>query len=155
MAEVTAEQRQREIEARERFKEEVAEHPKREREELERQLSVADRLMRRTHLARFKTVFQDDLGDFAIETRQMTSGERFRAVKLNNQLAQSEKAPEKYAEAVEGFKQLAKEITLTPDMDAYYDGDQVSDDIVIAVVSRTFQGTMRLVGEAITSFRAE
>jgi len=155
MAEVTAEQRHREIEGRELFGKEVVERGEREKEELKLHLSVADRLMRRAQSARFKTVFQDDLGDFAVETRQMTSGERWRAVELNNQLAQSEKAPEKYAEAVEGFKQLAKEITLTPGMDAYYDGDQVSDDIVIAVVSRTFQGTMRLVGEAITSFRAE
>jgi len=152
---VTAEQRMAEVASREAFRREKEAAEKKQSDALRMNLGVADRLMRRAQLARFKTVFMDDLGDFAVETRQMTSAERARCVALNNRLAASEADPAEYAEAVEGFRQLAKEVTLTPGMDAYYDSDMISDDVLIAVVSRTFQGSMRLVGEAITSFRAE
>lgn len=155
MALITREQREREIQERVAFKQgQIIKHDKLS-DELRQSLSVADRLMRRADLAKFKTIFTDDLGDFVIETRQLTSSERLQAVTLNNMLAESDKIPEKYMEAIDGFKKLAKEITLTPGMDTYYDSDQVSDDVLIAVVYRTFTGTMQFVGEAITSFRAK
>jgi len=122
---------------------------------LRAQLSVRDRLMRRVQVTRFKTVFEDDLGDFVVETRQMTSGERFQAVQLNQLLAQSDREPEKYAEAIGGFRELARELCVTPGLDDYWNGEGVSDDVVIAVVMSTLQQTMRLVGEALTSFRKE
>jgi len=111
--------------------------------------------MRRVQVTRFGTVFEDDLGDFAVETRQMTSGERFRAVQLNQLLAQSDREPEKYAEAIHGFRELARELCVTPGLDDYWDGEGVTDDVVIAVVMSTLQQTMLLVGEALTSFRKE
>jgi len=152
---VTAEQRMDEIASRDAFKQERVEAELALSNKLRMDMTVAERLMRRVKITRFKTIFSDDLGDVAVETRQMTSTERSRAVELNDLLAQSEKDPDKYADAVKKYKEFAKEITLTPGMDVYYDSDQVSDDVLIAIVTRTFQGTMKLVGESITSFRAE
>lgn len=155
MSVITKEQRDREILERAAFKQmQIIQHDKLS-DDLRDNLSVADRLMRRAKLKKFKTVFKDDLGDVEIETRQLSSSERFQATKLFEELSLSEKEPEKYAEAIEGFKKMAKEITVTPNMDVYYDSEMVSDDVVIAIVTRTFQGTMSFVGEAITSFRAE
>ena len=155
MAVITREQREKEIEARAAFNQGLIIRHDKLADDLRQNLSVADRLMRRAELVKFKTVFSDDLGDIEIETRQLSSSERFQATKLFDDLALSEKEPKKYAEAVDEFKKMAKEITVTPGMDAYYDSEMVSDDIVIAIVTRTFQGTMSFVGEAITSFRAE
>ena len=155
MAVITAEQREAEIKDREDFKKNIEAGKRRRREELRMSLSIADRLMRRTQLARFQILFQDDLGDFSIETRQMTSRERFRTTELTNLLDQSEKETKKYTEAIEGLRQLAKEITLTPGMDDYYDSDQVTDEVVLLLVLRTFRGTLKMGGDAITFFREE
>ena len=111
--------------------------------------------MRRVQVIRFKTVFEDDLGDLVIETRQMTSSERAQAVELNRLLAQSKEDLDKYAEAIQGYKDLASELCITPGVLEYMRSDDVSDDVVIALVQNTLHQSMKLVGEAITSFRSQ
>ena len=121
--------------------------------DLATQLSIRDRLMRRAEKTTFETVFQDDLGDFAVETRLMTSSERVRALKLNQMLGQGQEDLNKYEDAINGLKELAAEICVTPGVDEYLKSDNVSDDVVVAMVIRTVYGTLETVGESITSFR--
>ena len=137
------------------LKDKVDRDERKQRDEIAAQFTVAERLMRRVQVTRFRTIFEDDLGEIAVETRQMTSGERFRAVQLTQMLAESDKNLEKYAEAVKGFKELSAELCVTPGMAEYLGSDDVCDDVVIAIVRNTLQGSMRLVGEALTSFRKE
>ena len=155
MSNVSAEQRQREIEQRESFKE-SAEKRKTERKlEDVRNLGVAERLMRRVQAKRFQIVFEDEEGEFPVETRLMTSNERYQALKLNEVLSKAGENLDQYQEAMAGLKDLAREVTVTPGMDAYYDSDQVSDDVILAVVMRTVYGTLEAVGDSLTSFRRE
>lgn len=137
------------------LKDRVDRDERKQRDEIAAQFTVAERLMRRVQVTRFKTVFDDDLGEFPVETRQMTSGERFRAVQLTQKLAESSENVERYAEAIKGFKELAAELCVTPGMGEYLGSDDVGDDVIIAIVRNTLQGSMRLVGEALTSFRKE
>ena len=120
-------------------------------------MTVAERLMRKVQVTRFETVFEDDLGDFPIETGQMTSDERSRAMLLMQQLAQaeSEDDAEKYGETVKAFGKFAAELCVTPGMTEYLQSDDVSDDVVIALVLNTLTQSMRLVREAIISFRGQ
>jgi len=120
-------------------------------------MTIAERLMREVQVTQFKTVFEDDLGDFPIETRQMTSDERSRAMLLMQQLAQaeSEDDAEKYGETVKAFGKFAAELCVTPGMTEYLQSDDVSDDVVIALVLNTLTQSMGLVREAIISFRGQ
>lgn len=118
------------------------------------QLSIRDRLMRRTEKTTFKTVFEDDLGDFIVETRLMTSSERRDALKFNQMLGQGREDLNKYDEAIKGLKGLAAEICVTPGLDEYLRSDDVGDDVLVALVLRSVYGTLEKVGEA-TSFRKE
>ncbi|HUW44776.1 MAG TPA: hypothetical protein VMW50_03180 [Dehalococcoidia bacterium] len=118
------------------------------------QLSIRDRLMRRTEKTVFKTVFRDDLGDFAVETRLMTSSERSDALRMNQMLGQGREDLSKYDEAIKGLKELAAEICVTPGLDEYLRSGDVGDDVVVAMVLRSVYGTLEKVGEA-TSFRKE
>jgi len=137
------------------LKDKIDRDEQKQRDEIAAHFTVAERLMRRVQVTRFRTIFEDDLGEFPVETRQMTSGERFRAVQLTQKLAESGENVERYAEAVKGFKELAAELCVTPGMAEYLGSDDVSDDVVIAIIRNTLQGSMRLVGEALTSFRKE
>jgi len=42
---------------------------------------------------------------------------------------------------------------VTPGVDEYLKSDNVSDDVVVAMVIRTVYGTLETVGESITAFR--
>jgi len=154
LAQIEAE-RQAIFEDERRLKSRVDADEENARRRLAAQFTIAERLMRRVQVTRFKTVFEDDLGEFPIETRQMTGSERYRALGLNQMLSQSGEDVEKYAEAINGFKQLVAELCITPGVAEYLQSDDVSDDVVIALVMNTLRQSMRLVGEAITSFRSQ
>ena len=144
------------LEEREGLKDKVEADEAAEKARLIAELSVKDRLMRRLKVKTFKTVFSDDLGEFTVETRLMTSGERYRALHYNDILAKSEGDAEKYAEAIKGFKELLKDICVTEGLDEeFWESDAVSDDVVIALVMNTLYGSIESVGEAIGSFRKE
>jgi len=120
----------------------------------EQQLSVRDRLMLRLTLKTVKTVFEDDLGEFEVETRLMTVAERAKAVQYNQLLSRSAEDAENYGKAIQGFKELLRELLIT-DLGDYLDSDAVMDDVVIALAMGTLRATMASVGEAIGSFRQE
>ena len=141
------------IETRERLMKAADKTEKKDEIDLETQLTIRDRLMRRTEKTTFETMFEDDLGDFAVETRLMTSSERMKALKLNQMLGQGREDLNKYEEAINGLKELAAEICVTPGLDEYLRSDDVSDDILVAMVLRTIYGTLEKVGESTTSFR--
>lgn len=121
--------------------------------DLAAQLNIRDRLMRRAEKTTFETMFEDDLGEFAVETRLMTSSERMKALNLNKMLGQGREDLTKYEDAINGLKELAAEICVTPGLDEYLRSDDVSDDILVAMVLRTVYGTLEKVGESTTSFR--
>jgi len=152
---VTAEQRTNQIAERDAYEHGSQAAEERLANELRDTLSVADRLMRRAEKTTFKTVFQDDLGDFAVETRLMTSSERMKALELNRMLGKGSEDLNNYADAIKGLKELASEICMTPGVDAYLLSDNVSDDVVVSMVLRTVYGTLEKVGESTTSFRKE
>jgi len=120
-------------------------------------MTIAERLMRKVQVTTFETVFQDDLGDFPIETRQMTADERSRAMLLMQQLAKAESEDDAkiYGETVKAFGKFAAEICVTPGIEGYLQSDDVSDEVLIALVLNTLTQSMRLVREAIISFRPE
>ena len=142
------------LEEREALKRKFEENEERLRREVLSMLSVKDRLMRRLRTKTIKTVLEDDLGEFTIETRLMTSGERYRALQLNKMLRESEGDPEKYAKAINGFKELLVDLCVTPGLDEeFWMSDNVSDDVIIAVILNTLYGSIKLVGDAVASFR--
>jgi len=141
------------IERMARLEAAVETEEKRDAADIAAQLTIRDRLMRRTEKTTFETTFQDDLGDFAVETRLMTSNERMKALKLNLMISEGREDLTKYEEAINGLKELAAEICVTPGLDEYLRSDDVSDDILVAMVLRTVYGTLEKVGESTTSFR--
>jgi len=143
------------VEARKRIIKAVEKTEEKEAVDLAAQLSVRDRLMRRLQTKTFKTVLEDDLGEFTIETRLMTSGERFRALQYNKAMAEAGNDLEKYAKAIAGFKRLCSEIVVTPGLEGFWEGDDVSDDVVIAVVLNALYGSITAAGDSIGSFRKE
>uniref|UniRef100_A0A6M3MBA3 Uncharacterized protein n=1 Tax=viral metagenome TaxID=1070528 RepID=A0A6M3MBA3_9ZZZZ len=145
--------RDRNIETLERLKGVEAKIEEKESIDLATQLTIRDRLMRRAEKTTFETMFEDDLGEFAVETRLMTSSERMKALKLNQMLGQGQEDLTKYEDAINGLKELAAEICVTPGLDEYLRSDDVSDDVLVAMVLRTVYGTLEKVGESTTSFR--
>jgi len=139
-------------EERQGLEEKFERHEEAEREKLIRNLGVKDRLMRRLKTNRIPTVLRDDLGEFTIYSRMMTSGERARATHYNKMWGQAKENPDKYGEAVDGFRELAKEIGLGLDAD-FWDSEAVSDDVIIAFILNALQGTAKAIGDSITSFR--
>lgn len=120
-------------------------------------MTIAERLMRKVQVTRFETVFKDDLGDFPIETRQMTADERSRAMLLMQQLAKSDSGDDAdmYGKTIKAFGKFAAELCVTPGVEEYLLSDDVSDDVVIALVMNTLTRSMGLVREAILSFRGQ
>jgi len=123
-----------------------------ERKELIRSLTIRDRLMRRVKSTRIPLRLKDDLGEFTIYSRLLTSGERVRVFHCNSLL----RDPEKYDEALAGFRELAKEIDVTEGLGPdFWDSLDVSDDVVIGFVLNAWAGTNAKIGESITSFRPQ
>ncbi len=127
-----------------------------EREELVRSLSTRDRLMRRVKTTKIPLKLKDDLGEFTIYSRLLTSGEREKAFHYNALLAQSQQKPDKYGEALKGFQELAKDISVTDGLGLdFWDSPDVSDDVIIGFVLNALAGTNSKVGESISSFRSQ
>src|SRR5512136_2721304 len=87
-----------------------------EREAFIRNLSMRDRLMRRVKTTKIPLKLKDDLGEFTIYSRLLTSGEREKAFYYNALLAQSQQEPERYGKALKGFRELAKDINITDEL---------------------------------------
>lgn len=155
MAVITAEQRALEIQAREDFARGLTRYQDEIKDKFIRTLSVADRLMRRIEAKHFETVFVDDLGEFVVETRLMTSSERFHALEINKKIGETGGDLDEYEKLMKQMKQVARDITVTPGMNIYWESDQVSDDVIVALVMRTVYGTLEAVGDSLTSFRGE
>ena len=153
MAEITAEQRAEEIEAREIYQEDTDRRFKEEKDKLRSTLPVRERLMRRLRHKTFKTVLEDDLGEFAIETRLMTSNERLEALRFNDQLRTSEGDISEYSKALQGFKGILKDVCRTPGLEEYWDSDEVSDDVIVAVIMNAVYGSIEAVGDSVGAFR--
>jgi len=152
MSEITKEQRTREQEERRAMEEETTTMTEEEKREFARKLSTRDRLMRRLASTKITTKLQDDLGEFNVQTRMMTSLERTQFLDLNKQLADSKNDSEKYKDSMDELKKLASEISIDPGPD-YYEGDKASDDVVLIVLLNAFNGAAKHVTEAIASFR--
>jgi hypothetical protein len=114
-------------------------------------MSIAERLMRRTELVTFDILFKDDFGEFNVKTRLMSSLERDIAFKLNTQLNDVKK----YKDTVEEMKDLARQITVTPGMGEYFGSDKVTDEAVIGLVMTTAFKSLNKVGDRLESFRRE
>lgn len=151
MSDIEAE-RKRQVEENQGLEEKYDKHEEAERENLIRNLGVRDRLMRRLKANRIPTILKDDLGEFTIYSRMITSGERARATKYNKMWGQAQETPEKYGEAVDGFRELAKDISIGLDAD-FWDSEAVSDDVIIAFILNALQGTAKAIGDSVTSFR--
>lgn len=114
-------------------------------------MTIAERLMRRTELVTFDIPFKDDYGVFNVKTRLMASLERDLAFKLNKQLNDAEK----YHATVIQFKELAREITVTPGMGEYFGSEKVTDETVIGLVMTTAFQSLSKVGDSLESFRSK
>jgi len=127
-----------------------------EKEEFIRNLSIRDRLMRRVKTTKIPLKLKDDLGEFTIYSRLLTSGEREKTFHCNALLTQSQKEPEKYGEALHGFRDLAKDISITEGLEPdFWDSPDVSDDVIIGFVLNALAGTNAKTGEGIGSFRTQ
>ena len=145
-------ERARAVEESIRLEANYEKHEEAEQEKLVQHLTVKDRLMRRLRANRIPTILKDDLGEFTIYSRMITSGERARATKYNKMWGQAQETPEKYGEAVDGFRELAKDISIGLDAD-FWDSEAVSDDVIIAFILNALQGTAKAIGDSVTSFR--
>ncbi len=150
---VTAEQRENEIKTRDNHQKDIEKHTQEEKDVLIKTLSVRDRLQRRLQTKTYKTELQDDLGVFVIETRLMTSEERLNALRFNAQLRNSEGDIEEYSKAIQGFKGVLKDVCRTPGLEEYWDSDDVSDDVIVAVIMNAVYGSIEAVGDSVSSFR--
>jgi len=125
-----------------------------EKDKLRNQLSIRDRLMRRQEKKSFSVTFEDDLGEFQIKTRMMTSAERQMTFELNQKLTESESDPDLYQDAMGEFKDLAKRICITSGLEEYWE-ENASDDISVGLVMNTLRASIEAVGAAMTSFRVK
>ena len=144
------------LKEREALKQRFEENEERLRREVIARLTIKDRLMRRLRTKTVKTVLQDDLGEFIIETRLMTSEEMARALELDKMLREAGDDPEKYLEAMKGFRELLDELCVTPGLsDGFWTDPQcpATDDVVVAVVLNTAAGAAEALGEAIRDVR--
>jgi hypothetical protein len=112
--------------------------------------------MRRLQTRTIKTVLEDDLGPFTIQTRLMTSEEMARALELDKMLREAGENPEKYLEAMKGFRELLDDLCVTPDLGPGFWTDPdcpATDDVVVAIVLNTAAGAALALGEAIRDVR--
>jgi len=140
MAIISEEQRAKEIEDRKILDEPIETLTEDEKKELAANLQTRDRLMRRLRTRKVTTVLKDDLGEIRLDTRLLTGKERARFLQYNSAMA--------------GLKELVADISLTPDLNRdYWMGDEVSDDVVLTVILKTFNGAAQAVREGVASFR--
>ena len=152
MSKITAKQRAKDLEDRRAVETEASTMTDAEKLEFTRNLSTRDRLMRRLSSTKITTKLRDDLGEFEVQTRMFTSLERTHFLDLNRMLSESKSDAEKYKSAMDELKHLAAEISVDPGPD-YYEGDTVSDDVVLIVLLNAFNGAAKHVTEVVASFR--
>ena len=150
---VTPTQRKQEIESRKAHQKDVEQHTQKEKDNLIQTLSIRDRLQRRLKTKTYKTELEDDLGVFIIETRLMTSEERLNALRFNAKLRTSEGDIDEYSKALQGFKGILKDVCRTPGLEEYWDSDEVSDDVIVAVTMNAVYGSIEAVGDSVGAFR--
>lgn len=118
-------------------------------------LSIRDRLMRRLEAETVKTVLQDDIGDFEIETRLMTTGEIQRALMLDKMFSSGD--ADKFMEAVKGYSELLDEICVTPSLSGGFwtASDCPAEPAVkVAIVMNTALRSAD-IGRRVSSFRRQ
>jgi hypothetical protein len=150
------ERRRRILREREDLRRHFEENEERLIREVISRLSIKDRLMRRLQTRTIKTDLEDDLGPFTIQTRLMTSEEMARALELDKMLREAGENPEKYLEAMKGFRELLDDLCVTPDLGPGFWTDPdcpATDDVVVAIVLNTAAGAAVALGEAIRDVR--
>jgi hypothetical protein len=150
------EKRRQILREREDLRRRFEENEERLRREVISRLTIKDRLMRRLQTKTIRTVLEDDLGSFIIETRLMTSEEMARALELDKMLREAGENPEKYVEAMKGFRELLADLCVTPNLGPGFwldPGCPATDDVVVAIVLNTAAGAAVALGEAIRNVR--
>ena len=143
------------LEEREQLRRRFEEDDARLRAQLAAGMSVRDRLMRRLETQTVKTALRDDLGEFEIETRLMTTGEIQRALELDKMFSSGD--AEKFMQAVRGYSEILDEICLTP---GFEPGFWTSPDcpaepaVKVAIVTRTAVVSAD-IGRRVSSFRGQ
>ena len=117
-------------------------------------LSIRDRLMRRSGITRIETVMEDDAGDFVVETRVMTSDERYRGLKALEKMATSKKEDRAigFGDALKTLSEIVEAIVVTEGMEGYFTGPDSTDDVVLHLFMSTLEQTMKIAGGSIESF---
>lgn len=125
-----------------------------EDKEIIQNLSIRERLMRRSGMTRIETVMQDDAGDIVVETRVMTSDERYRGLKAIEVMATSKKEDRAigFADAFKTLSEIVEGIVVTEGMEGYFTGPDSTDDVVLHLFMSTLEETMKLAGGSIESF---
>jgi len=148
-------ERLRILEERVELKRKFEEDDARLTEELTAGMSIRDRLMRRLETQTVKTALRDDLGEFEIETRLMTTGELQRAMELDRMLASGD--PERYVEAMRGFSEILDEVCVTPGLtDGFWTSQDCPADpsVKVAIVLRTAMGGAEAVSNIVRRVRS-
>lgn len=143
------------LEERAELKRKFEEDDARLRAQLAAGMSIRDRLMRRLETETVKTRLQDDLGEFEIETRLMTTGEIQRAIELDKKYSSGD--PEKMMEALKGFSEILDEICVATGLgDGFWtDPDCPAEPAVkAAIVTRTAVVSAD-IGRRVSSFRGQ
>lgn len=121
------------------------------------QLSIRERLIARQKTKHIETVLKDDQGDFVIETRIMSSDERYRGLLTFARMSKLDEKGEKdaleYNEAMIDLQKIVQEIVVTPGLEGYFVDGEASDDVILLIFLNTLYATMESVGEGIQSFR--
>lgn len=145
-------ERGKKVEEASRLKDKYEAFEAEEREKLIKNLSIRDRLMRRVRTTKIPLKLHDDLGEFTIYSRLMTSSEREKAFHYNSLL----RDPDKYNEAINGLREIAKDIDVTEGLGpGFWDSPDVSDDVIIGFVLNALAGTNAKIGDSIASFRPQ
>jgi len=143
------------VEARKRIMEAVEKTEEKETVDLAAQLSVRDRLMRAQRQIVVETVLEDDLGEFTVRNRALTSSERKRLYELSALMQNNPKDMDAYGEAVEGYRAVLADTNLTETVD-WLDETVCGDALVIGFATYLLYGSMAKIAEVdkqIVSFR--
>ena len=100
---------------------------------------------------------QDDAGDFVVETRIMTSDERYRGLKAIEKMATSPKEDRAmgFADAFKTLAETVEGIVVTEGMKGYFTGPDSTDDVILHLFMSTLEQTMKMAGGSIESFLKE
>lgn len=152
MALITKEQRELEMKDRAAVEEEFKAMEIDIKQELIKNLSIRDRLMRRLRHSRIPSFFKDDLGEFKIETRMLTGEERESAIDLNRALIEAGNDLLKTRETMKKIREFLATVSVTP---IDWLDTQLSEDVIMIVFLNTIARTTRSLMEEIDKFRAE